>query len=85
MYEIEFLPRAVQDLNNLDDAVASRLLKKMRWLAEKFDSIKPEPLAGGFAGLLKLRVGDYRVIYQPDRENNVLRIHFVGHRREVYR
>jgi mRNA-degrading endonuclease RelE of RelBE toxin-antitoxin system len=30
-------------------------------------------------------VGDYRVIYQSDRENHVLRIHFVGHRREVYR
>lgn len=85
MYEIEFLPRALEDFNNLDDALASRVLKKIRWLAENFNSIKPEPLVGGFEGLLKLRVGDYRVIYQADRENQVLRIHFVGHRREVYR
>lgn len=62
MWEIEFLPRAVQDLSNLDDAVASRVLKKMRWLAESFASIKPESLVGEFAGVLKLRVGDYRVI-----------------------
>jgi len=58
MYEIEFLPRAAQDFNNLDDAVASRVWTRIRWLAANFDSIKPESLAGGFAGLLKLRVGD---------------------------
>lgn len=64
MYEIVFLPRAVEDLNKLEDAVASQILKKMRWLAQNFDSIKPESLKGQLAGLLKLRDGDYRVIYQ---------------------
>ena len=85
MYEIEFLPRAAEDFNNLDSGVASRVLKKIRWLAENFESIKPEPLVREFEGLLKLGAGDYRIIYQADRENRVLRIHFVGHRREVYR
>jgi mRNA interferase RelE/StbE len=84
MYQVEFRPRAAQEFENLDDVVADRLLKKLRWLAENFDSLKPEPLTGPFTGLFKLRVGDYRVIYQADREKKVLTVRLVGHRREIY-
>lgn len=84
MYQVNFRPRAAQDFENLDAVVAGRLLKKLRWLAENFDSIKPEPLGGPFSGLCKLRVGDYRVIYQANREKKVLTIRLLGHRREIY-
>ena len=84
MYHVEFRPRAAQEFEKLDQVVAARLLKKLGWLAENFESIKPESLTGPFTGLLKLRVGDYRVIYQADREKKVLVIRLVGHRREVY-
>ena len=84
MYQVEFRPRAAQDFENLDQVVADRLLKKLRWLAENFDSLKPEPLTGPFSGLLKLRVGDYRIIFQADREKRVLTVRLVGHRREIY-
>jgi mRNA interferase RelE/StbE len=33
----------------------------------------------------RVRVGDYRVIYDFDRERGILRLLSVGHRREVYR
>lgn len=84
MYEIEFQPRAIRDLETLDRAVADRIFRKIHWLAANFDLIKPESLLGRFENLLKLRVGDYRVIYQADRERNVLRVELVGHRREIY-
>ncbi len=84
MYQVEFRPRAVQDFANLDDVVAARVLKKLRWLAENFDSIKPEALAGPLSGLLKLRVGDYRVIYQANRESKLLTVRLLGHRRQIY-
>jgi mRNA interferase RelE/StbE len=60
------------------------VLKRLRWLAENFDSLKPESLTGPFSGLLKLRIGDYRVVYQADRANKVLTVRLVGHRREIY-
>jgi len=34
--------------------------------------------------LNKLRVGDYRVIYEFDRESRIIIIVRVGHRSEVY-
>jgi mRNA interferase RelE/StbE len=84
MYQIEFRPRAAREFEDLDDVVADRVLKKLRWLAENFDSVKSEPLSGPLTSLFKLRVGDYRVIYRPDREKKVLTVLLVGHRREVY-
>jgi mRNA interferase RelE/StbE len=84
MYQVEFRPRAVKDFEDLDEPVADRVLKKLRWLAENFDSIRPEPLAGVFSGLFKLRVGDYRVIYEGDREKRLLTVRLAGHRRQIY-
>lgn len=33
----------------------------------------------------RLRVGDYRILYQADVPHHVIRITAIGHRREVYR
>jgi mRNA interferase RelE/StbE len=84
MYQVEFRPKAAEDFEKLDEAIAARLLIKLRWLAENFESVKPEPLAGPFSGLHKLRVGDYRVVYSVDRHKKVLTVRLVGHRREIY-
>jgi len=84
MYQVEFRPRAAQDIENLDLVVAERVLKRLRWLAENFDSLKPEPLTGLFTGLFKLCVGDYRIIYEANREEKLLTVQLVGHRREIY-
>jgi mRNA interferase RelE/StbE len=84
MYQVEFRPRAAEDFAKLDRTVADRVLKRLHWLAENFDSVKPEFLTGPFSGLLKLRVGDYPVVHQADREKKVLRVRLVGHRREIY-
>jgi len=36
------------------------------------------------SGLYKLREGDYRIIYEIIRKENVILVHSIGHRREVY-
>lgn len=33
----------------------------------------------------RLRVGDYRVLYEFDAESGRLFLHFVAHRREIYK
>jgi len=85
MYQVNLLPTAIDDLRRLHKTVAQRIIAKLRWLAENFDSIRPQGLVGPFAGLSKLRVGDYRVIYEADRENRIITVHLIGHRREIYR
>jgi mRNA interferase RelE/StbE len=63
MYRVEFTSGAEDDLSRLNKPVAQRVLKKIRWLAENFEAITPEPLTGDLKGFYKLCVGDYRVFY----------------------
>jgi len=83
--KVEFTARAEADLARLDKPIAQRILKKLRWLAENFQAIPPEPLTGQWQGMLKLRVGDYRVIYTLKTERQMIIVHLVRHRREVYK
>jgi len=85
VYQVRLLETAVRDLAKLDKPVARRIGKRLHWLAENFELIKPLPLIGNFTGLYKLRVGDYRVIYEVIPAENVLIIHLIGHRSDVYR
>jgi mRNA interferase RelE/StbE len=86
MYEVEFTAEAEADLDRLSQSVAQRIFKKIRWLAENFEAITPEPLTGEWKGLFKLRVGDYRVLYTfSQAERQVIFVHLVKHRREVYK
>lgn len=81
-FEITYKRSVEKDLARLDKAEARRVLDKI----EKELSARPvayPALRGEFAGLRKLRVGDYRVIFAVLGEQVlVLR---VGHRREIYR
>jgi len=44
MFQVDFTPVAETDLARLDKPVAQRVLKKIRWLAENFETITPETL-----------------------------------------
>jgi len=52
---------------------------------EKFESARPEALTGQWQGVFKLRVGDYRVLYACKRAKQKIVVHFIRHRREVYK
>jgi mRNA interferase RelE/StbE len=79
------LDAATEELSRLDKKVARRIAGRIEWLAENWENAKSEALKGDLAGLLKLRVGDYRVIYELIVKEELLVVHFVGHRREVYK
>ncbi|GBD97921.1 MAG TPA: type II toxin-antitoxin system RelE/ParE family toxin [Nitrospirae bacterium] len=80
-YKITYKKSVIKDLKKIDKTDLKRLITKI----EKELSKKPESypaLKGEFAGLRKLRVGNYRVIYAIlNKEVLILR---VGHRKEVY-
>jgi mRNA interferase RelE/StbE len=85
MYQIRILDGAARELARLDKQVGQRIVRRIRWLAENLDDVKPTALTGDLAGLFKLRVGNYRVIYEILHGERVIVIHLVGHRREIYR
>ncbi len=79
---IEYKASVQKDLRRLDPKQSLRVLAAIE-RALKFQGRGGEALTGPFAGLFKLRVGDYRIIYaRTDQGYLVLRI---AHRREAYR
>ena len=78
---VEYKSSVAKDLKRLDKKEARRVLKELED-ALRADPDRGEPLKGRFKGLLKLRIGDYRVIYARTEDGAlVLRI---GHRKSVY-
>jgi mRNA interferase RelE/StbE len=83
-YSVSFEPESITDLDNLAQVVRLRIFNKIEWLSLNFEQITPLSLTGQWSGFYKLIVGDYRVIYELDAENQVIIIIRVGHRREIY-
>ena len=81
-YNIQYKKSVLKDLAGLDKPEARRIVDRIaKELAARPDAY-PQ-LQGPFAGLRKLRVGDYRVVFAIfGQEVLILRI---GHRREVYK
>ncbi len=83
-YKVVFKPSVEKDLRSLPRSIVGHVFKQIEALqAEPFprQSIK---LAGA-EHLYRIRVGDYRVIYGVDQDLKQVIIHYVRHRREVYR
>jgi mRNA interferase RelE/StbE len=83
-YTIDVRPRARRSLRQLDPPVRERI-------AQVIDGLATDPRPPGFLPLtsdrpyLRVRSGDYRVIYTVDDSVRVVTIAAVGHRREIYR
>ena len=83
-YKIIFKPSVHKDLRKLPKTVVQRVLAQIEGLSEKpFPSncIKLE----GAERLYRIRVGDYRVIYQVGTSAKEIIVQYIRHRREVYR
>ncbi len=84
-YSVRILKAASREFEGLDRAVAKRIIKRIQWLSDNLESLKPTALKGELSGLFKLREGDYRIIYQILHKERIVVIHAIGHRREIYR
>jgi len=85
VYRIRILDAAVRELAQLDKPISRRIAERINWLAANLDNIKLEALSGELAGLYKLRVSDYRIIYEILQDEQTIIIHAIGHRRDIYR
>jgi mRNA interferase RelE/StbE len=83
-YSIQFTSRARRDLDGLDRAVQQHLRTHI-------DRLAANPIPAGAKKLhgdepyYRIRVGDYRLVYQIDGKELVVIVVKIGHRKEVYR
>lgn len=85
IYRVLLRPAAQKFLRKLrDKALGARLVASMRDLADN-----PRPPGGekltGPEEFYRVRVGDYRIVYEIQDEVLLVLVIRIGHRREIYR
>ena len=83
-YRIEFTSTALRDLRALPRNVQRRIDARILALADNPRPPGVKKLADTEC-LYRLRVGDYRVVYQILDDRLIIVVVRLGHRREVYR
>ena len=83
-YSIVYKPSVEKDLRSLPQSTVARVIKQIDTLRDNPISRYSVKLTGS-KGLYRIRVGDYRVVYGVDQGAKRVTIHYVRHRRDVYR
>ena len=87
-YRIEIGSQADAQLAALDAAIGASVERKSVWLAENAGAVIHRRLVGmpdDLAGLCKLRVGDWRILYWVYPSQTLIRLYRIQNRSEVYR
>jgi len=74
-------PKAVKALEKIEEQIKLRITEKLRELKNRPERVGKRLKYSEF---WSLRVGDYRAIYEIDRDKNQVIILFIGHRKKVY-
>ena len=84
MYSVQYLDSVKEDVRGLPKSIKEKLRKAI----EKKLMLNPiefgKPLQYSLKGLRRLRVEDYRIIYQIEIDTKTVLIVKIGHRKEVY-
>lgn len=83
-YSVRWDEEALDDLSSLGKAEAVHIVKKVESHLSKDPSNLGKPLTANLSGLYRYRVGDYRIIYQIIKNELVVIVVSVGHRKDVY-
>lgn len=87
MYRVIYTKKADKDLDNLDFQIAKRITRKIYEYSLTPNPLSfSKPLKSSYLGHYRFRIGDYRAIFDIDRDGNIkiLLILKIAHRKNVY-
>lgn len=85
MYDIGITAEGLRHLDGLPEKVHFAAMETIRGPIAGNPRRLGKPLVGELAGLWSARRGDYRIIYEILDDEQVVLIHRIQHRRQVYR
>lgn len=84
-YDLNFTPAAKRDLKKLEIKHAADIVEKLEDLVKGVENLDITPLEGTQEPIFRLRVGDYRAIYEVKKHIITVSVIEVGHRKQIYR
>jgi mRNA interferase RelE/StbE len=85
LFEVRITPEGLRHLDRLPAKVRGAAVEAIFGTVAANPQRAGKPLLGELEGLHSARRGDYRIIYEVDDAANVVIVHRVQHRRDVYR
>lgn len=83
-YSVEITASAERELRSLRDPLLKRVILALRSLASNPRPPGCKKLIGTVSEY-RLRIGDYRALYEVSDDENLVIVYHILHRREVYR
>jgi len=83
-YTIKFRPAVEKNLRDLPQKELIRIKRKIESLAENLPNRATTKMKGN-NNFHKVRVGDYRIIYEIHEDVLVILVVKIGHRKEIYK
>jgi mRNA interferase RelE/StbE len=84
LWTVEYTESAYKEISSLDGST-KKIIKKTIEDKLMVDPLKfGLPLRRNLSGLFKLRVGNYRIIYQIKKNEVIVLVVTIGHRSKVY-
>ena len=84
MFQVEYSSRALKFFKKIDRILAKRLLKKIEELTLDPHPQESKIVEGYKEKVFRVRVGDYRILYEVDYGKNSIGIVRIDHRSRVY-
>lgn len=85
-YRIEFKKSARKEFDRLPRKVQERVVEALKFLSESpFSDLLNIKKIKGEESLYRIRIGDYRLVYEVQTAVLLVIVIKIGHRREVYR
>ena len=84
MFIVEYSQQALKFLKKSEKTLAQRLAKKIEELKTNPVSHDTKTIQGYKEKLFRIRLGDYRILYEVDHSNNKIGIVKIDKRESVY-
>lgn len=84
VYRVELTPAAARALRKLTAEIRRRIARRIDALATQPRAADAAKIEGG-EGLLRVRVGDYRIIYTVHDDVLLILVVRIGHRTDIYK
>jgi len=83
-YSLSYRPSVEKDLQSIPRPFVARIIARIERLPSDPFPTQSAKLQGA-ERLYRLRVGDFRIVYEVDSDTQHIVVQYVRHRREVYR
>ena len=85
-YKVEFVKSAQKEFDRLAAKLQVKMAEALSMLAQNpFSELLRVKKLKGVDDLYRIRVGDYRVVYEIRNEQLIVLVVKIGHRRDIYR